>query len=338
MEDVTSAATLPRPAAAIRSTDVSTRPPVSTDLPALRLTPGPAPRPLVFGTRGSPLARWQTDHTRALLGGTGTVQVIETRGDRDLDTPLPLIGGKGLFTAELEAAMRDGRIDAAVHSLKDLPVDDPEGLVTVAVLPRHDPRDAMATRHGSFAALPQGARVGTSSRRRAAQLLAARPDLDVVPLRGNVQTRLSRATSGELDAVVLAVAGLERLGLGDQVTERLAVTVMLPAPGQGAVAVQCRADDREAIDFLRQIDHAPTRRATTAERTFLHELGGGCSAAVAALATPLGDTGLLQLTAMVLSHDGAEVIRVDGSHTDPVALGQRLAQRAMDRGAAELLG
>lgn len=317
---------------------MSTRPPALSDLPAIRMTPGAPPRPLVFGTRGSPLARWQTDHARALLGGGGVVQVVETRGDRDLETPLPLIGGKGLFTAELEAAMRAGTIDAAVHSLKDLPVDDPDGLVTVAVLPRHDARDALVTRHGSLAALPPRAQVGTSSRRRAAQLLALRPDLDVVPLRGNVQTRLARAQSGAVDAVVLAVAGLERLGLGDAITERLDPTVMLPAPGQGAVAIQCRADDRETIDFLRQVDDRPTRLATTAERTFLHALGGGCSAAVAAYATPIGDSGLLGMTALVLSHDGADVIRLDGSDADPVALGSRLAERAMARGAAELLG
>jgi len=321
---------------------VSTPNPTSADRPAARYTPGTAPRPLVFGTRGSPLALQQTTgvqeaYAAAHAGVQATLRVIETRGDRDLTTPLPEIGGKGLFTAELEAAMRAGEIDAAVHSLKDLPVEDAPGIVVAAICRRADPRDVLVSRYGSIAALPAGGRVGTSSRRRAAQLLAIRPDLVIVPVRGNVATRL-RAADGNLDGVVLAAAGLDRLGIEPGTAARLDPSEMLPAPGQGAVAVQCRADDRAAIEALRALDDAATRAAVTAERTFLHALGGGCSSAVGALAEPIAGTGLVRMTALVASLDGREVLRLEGSDTDPKALGERLATRALARGAAQLLG
>lgn len=318
---------------------MSIRPSVA-DSAALRFSPGTAPRPLVIGTRGSLLAQWQTDWVRRELHGLGvetSTQTIETRGDRDLETPLPEIGAKGLFTAELEAAMRAGTIDAAVHSLKDLPVEAPEGLVVAAVCRRADPRDVLVSSKGTLATLPKGARVGTSSRRRAAQLLHVRPDLRIVPLRGNVETRIRKALGDDLDAAVLAGAGVARLGMGEFVREHLEPSVMLPAPGQGAIAVQCRADDREAIDTLRRLDDPAARAATTAERAFLHALGGGCSAAIGAFAEPLGETGLITMSALVASPDGRDVIRIDGSDVDPVALGQRLARRARARGADELL-
>jgi len=285
------------------------------------------------------LALWQTEWVRRELAGLGaesSARLFETRGDRDLETPLPAIGGKGLFTAELEDAMRRGEIDAAVHSLKDLPVGDADGLTIAAICHRADPLDVLISARWTLAELPARARVGTSSARRGAQLLAGRPDLQIVPLRGNVETRVRRGTQ-EMDAAVLAAAGIERLGLAEHVRERLSPAVMLPAPGQGAIAVQCRADDREAIDTLRRIDHAPTRAAVTAERTFLHALGGGCSAAIGALAEPLGDTGLLRMSAIVCSADGSASIRVEGSDADAVRLGERLAGRARARGAEELL-
>ena len=315
--------------------------PTSANRAASSYGPGAAPRPLVLGTRGSPLAlrqtEWVCEAYATAHGVRPSLQVVETRGDLDLHTPLPEIGGKGLFTAELETAMRSGAIDAAVHSLKDLPVEEVPGLVIAAVCRRADPRDVLVSRHGSIAELPAGARVGTSSRRRAAQLRALRPDLQIVPVRGNVATRLHAAES-ELDAVVLAAAGLDRLGIDSVIALRLEPTEMLPAPGQGAIAIQCRADDRAAIESLRVLDDHATRLAVTAERTFLHALGGGCSSAVAALAEPLGETGLLRMTGLVASQDGREVLRIEGSDTDPVALGRRLASRALARGAEQLLG
>ena len=245
---------------------------------------------LTIGTRGSALARWQTDWVQARLQAAWPdlhcdLRLFQTSGDKILDRPLPEIGGKGLFTEELENALRSGEIDLAVHSLKDLPIDDAAGLTVGAIGEREDPRDVLISRqYFTLAHLPRGARVGTSSLRRAAQLLAARPDLKILSLRGNVDTRLRKAMQGEYDAIVLAAAGVLRLGFESHIAEYLSFDVMLPAPGQGAVAVQCRADDHRTIDLLRPIDHTLTRSAVTAERAFLNGLGGGCSAPVAAYA------------------------------------------------------
>ncbi len=302
----------------------------------------PTTRPLVIGTRGSQLARWQTDWVCAALAQAWPALGIELRpfttaGDRLLDQPLPAIGGKGVFTEELEHALRANAIDLAVHSLKDLPVADAPGLALGAIGQREDARDVLITRDGAtFSTLPHAARVGTSSPRRTAQLLAARPDLKLLPVRGNVDTRVRKALSGEYDAVVLAAAGVLRLGLGGYIAEYLPFEQMLPAPGQGAIAVQCRAGDERVQSLLRPLDHAPTRAAVTAERAFLAGLGGGCAAPIAAYASQdLGPS--LALIGLVASADGQRVIRVSGHGDDASALGAGLAAQALAQGARELL-
>jgi hydroxymethylbilane synthase len=300
-------------------------------------------RALTLGTRGSALARWQTAWVIARLKIAWpeldcTIKLFQTSGDKILDRPLPEIGGKGLFTEELENALKTGEIDLAVHSLKDLPIDDAAGLTLGAICPREDAHDVLIARdRWTLASLPHGARIGTSSLRRSAQLLAARTDLQILPLRGNVDTRIRKALSGDYDAIVLAAAGILRLGLSHHITEYLSFKVMLPAPGQGAMAVQCRAADHSTLDLLQPIDHAATRSAVVAERAFLNGLGGGCSAPVAALATFQLPTSNIQLTGLVASLDGQRVIRLSHEGTDPIEVGTQLAQQALAQGAAELI-
>lgn len=300
---------------------------------------------LTLGTRTSELALWQTNHVIQLLqaawpGLTCQISPFVTQGDKTQASgkPLPAIGGKGVFTLELEEALRSGTIDLAVHSLKDLPVEDAPGLTIGAISSRADVRDVFVARNGwTLATLPPNAVVGTSSTRRAAQLLIARPDLQIKSIRGNVGTRVRKVLDGDYDATVLAAAGLERLGLTDAVTEKLSLEVMLPAPGQGALAVQCRADDQATLALLAAIDDADGRAAVTAERQFLHELGGGCSAPVAAYATVVDSPKrLFQMHALVASPDGQQVVRVQGSG-DAAILGSRLAQQALAEGVASLL-
>ncbi len=305
---------------------------------------------LIIGTRGSTLARWQTEWVQARLQAAWPdlrceQRLLQTSGDKILDKPLPQIGGKGLFTEELENALRSGEIDIAVHSLKDLPIDAAPGLIIGAIGEREDPRDVLISRrYFTLAHLPQKARIGTSSLRRAAQLLALRPDLKILSLRGNVDTRIRKAMQGvngtsDYDAIVLAAAGVLRLGFGLHIAEYLSFDVMLPAPGQGAIAVQCRADDQRTLDLLRPIDHAPTRSAVLAERAFLNGLGGGCSAPVAAYAQSAisHQPSAISLAGLVASTDGQHVIRVSGEDPDPIALGHGLAQQALAQGAQELL-
>lgn len=296
---------------------------------------------ILFATRPSALARWQTQWVIQALqaahpGLTCREYVLTTQGDRTLDRPLPEIGGKGLFTQELEAELLHGRVQAAVHSLKDLPVEPAPGLVIGAIPERAEARDALISAGGyRLAELPPQAVVGTSSLRRGAQLRAARADLQIESLRGNVDTRLRKAQDALYDAIVLAGAGLVRLELADQVSEWLPLSVMLPAPGQGALAVQCRADDRQTLALLATLEHAPTRAAVSAERAFLTGLGGGCAVPVAAYAQV--DAGEVALQARVLSPDGHDRIDLTGRDTDPQALGRRLAAQALSLGAVDLL-
>jgi hydroxymethylbilane synthase len=302
-----------------------------------------ATRTLTLGTRPSKLARWQTDHVIQLLQAAWPdldcrVVTFTTTGDKTLDRPLPEIGGKGVFTEELECALRAGEIDLAVHSLKDLPIDDSPGLTIAAVSEREDARDVFISHAGwTLATLPQSARVGTSSLRRSAQLLAARPDLTLLPLRGNVDTRIRKALQGDYDAIVLAAAGVLRLSLGEHITEYMPFEVMLPAPGQGALAVQCRADDAATRELLAAIDDPASRAAVTVERAFLDALGGGCSAPVAAYARCGMQNAECRMTGLVASLDGRHVIRVSGIGSDPVVLGRQLAQQALAQGAGEFL-
>jgi hydroxymethylbilane synthase len=298
---------------------------------------------VILGTRASALARAQTEAVIGLLtaawpGLECATKVIATAGDRTQASgePLPEIGGKGLFTAELEGALRNGDIDLAVHSLKDLPTEDAEGVVIAAISEREDVRDCLVARQGStLADLPGGAVVGTSSLRRGAQLLALRPDLDVRSIRGNVDTRIGKVRAGEYDAAVLAAAGVRRLGLEHEVAEWLGAETMLPAPGQGALAVQSRADDEAILALVAELDHPRARAETTAERAFLRALGAGCAAPVAALATTT-TTPRARLQGLVASVDGQQMVRVEGEG-EPHEIGERLAHEAFAAGADRIL-
>lgn len=296
---------------------------------------------IIIGTRTSPLALWQTNYVKQKLEELWPslvcrLETFVTQGDKTLDKPLPEIGGKGLFTAELEAALLDGRIDIAVHSLKDLPVADAAGLTVGAISPRADVRDVLVAREKwTLGNLPLGATVGTSSLRRQAQLLHARPDLNIQSIRGNVDTRLRKVQEGQYDATILAAAGLTRLGLENHITQYLPLDIMLPAPGQGALAVQCRVADTAVLSLLAAIDDAETRGCVTAERAFLDGLGSGCSLPVAAYATRQNDD--IMLTGLVAAGDGSRVIEVQGYGRDPHQLGADLAAQALAQGAAALL-
>lgn len=303
------------------------------------------PMKLRLGTRGSQLARWQTDYVAALLQTAWprmqiATLVITTKGDRTLDTPLPLIGGKGLFTLELEESLRCEEIDIAVHSLKDLPTESPAGLTLGAIPARANPADVLISRAAhTLASLPHGATVGTSSKRRAAQLLAHRPDLHIIDIRGNVDTRIRKVqdADGPYDATVLAYAGVARLERLDVVSEILPFDLMLPAPGQGALGVQCR-DHATARTLLAPICDAETTAAVTAERAFLAALGGGCATPVAALATV--EDGVLRLQGRVTAPDGTQQVDVvvHGSVHCPARVGLDAARQALAQGASGLIG
>ncbi|MBX5491805.1 MAG: hydroxymethylbilane synthase [Chloroflexi bacterium] len=300
-------------------------------------------RPLRLGTRGSKLALRQAELVRDALcvhhpGLVVELVTITTRGDRLADVPLQQISGQGVFARALEDALLAGTIDCAVHSLKDLPGVARPGLVLAAFPPREDARDALVARTApSFAALPHGARVATSSPRRAAQLLAARPDLEIVPIRGNVDTRLRKLAEQQLDATVLAVAGLQRLGLAEWITEALPLGLCLPAVGQGALAVQGRAGDTTTQALVAPLDDAPTRAAVEAERGLLAALGGGCRVPIAGHATVEGTT--LRLQGLLAAPDGRTVLRdqVTGPTEAAAALGRELAERLLAAGGAALV-
>ena len=298
---------------------------------------------IVIGTRSSKLALWQADYIQAKLRERyPELPVVEkrmtTKGDRVLDAPLAKIGGKGLFTKELEQAMLAGEIDIAVHSLKDMPTELPPGLVLAAVTERFDAGDAVVSpRYGTLANLPQGAKVGTSSLRRRAQLLAQRPDLEIVSLRGNVNTRLQKLEDEDFDAIILAVAGLKRLGFGERITEVLDKSVCLPAVGQGALAIEARADDEEMIARLAFLDDAAMRAAARAERAFLARVEGGCQVPVGVYATAEGTT--LAIEAVIASLDGARLYRSSrtGSVAAAEALGRGLAEELLAAGGEAIL-
>jgi hydroxymethylbilane synthase len=310
-----------------------------------------------IGTRGSHLARWQAewvaDRLRGLHPGLDVELIeIKTQGDRDRNTPLAAMatGGTGLFTKEIQRAVGDGSVDVAVHSLKDLPTQCSAGLILAAVPLREDVADALiAPRHRTLDALPTGARVGTSSPRRRAQLLYRRPDLEIATLRGNVETRLNQALAGRLDAVVLAWAGLKRLGLERHVTHRLEPPEFLPAVGQGALGIECRHGDAAVLALLQALDDPATHRAVRAERAALAELEGGCIIPMAAWARDVeGDESAgegqpdgpaMAIDAVVFDPDGRERVAASlrGPRDDPDGLGRRAAQVLRDRGAEPLL-
>src|SRR5215472_7712071 len=292
---------------------------------------------LVIASRGSQLALWQARWVSAQLTAAGhecRIDIIKTTGDKITDVPLAQVGSKGLFTKEIEEALLDGRADLAVHSLKDLPTELPDGLVLAAIPEREDPRDAVLGR--KLADLKPGAKVGTSSLRRAAQLRALRPDLTIESIRGNLDTRIRKLDEGPYESIILAAAGLKRLGWANRIAEILSVDRMCPAVGQGALAIEARAAGA-GFDACQALDHAATHAAVTAERGVLGALGGGCQVPIGAHARVMGDT--IQLLAIVASPDGAEIIR--GESTGPAsqadAIGRRLGADLLTRGAAKIL-
>jgi hydroxymethylbilane synthase len=297
--------------------------------------------PLRIGTRGSRLALWQANYVSArlrALAGERAVELVEiqTAGDQVHDLPLAQIGGDGVFTKEIQRALLAGTVDVAVHSLKDLPTLPVDGLILAAVPPRGATGDVFIShRHARFDTLPTGATVATSSLRRRAQVLWRRPDLQLVDIRGNVETRLRKLTEEGLDALILARAGLERLGLAAEITEVLDAAWMLPAVGQGALGLECRADDRASRDLLAHLDDAATHHAVLAERAFLRTLGGGCQVPIGAIATATG--GHVQLRGVVLSPDGKERIEGQKEGTPAEGVGQQLAEDLLQRGARRLL-
>jgi hydroxymethylbilane synthase len=303
----------------------------------------PLGKPLRIATRKSQLALWQAEHVAALLRGAHPGLEVElvpmvTQGDRIQDRTLAAIGGKGLFIKELEVALEEQRADIAVHSMKDLPGDLPEGLIIAAVLERADARDALLTASArGLDDLPRGARVGTSSLRRQAQLLAARPDLKLETLRGNVDTRLRRLDDGDMDAIVLACAGLTRLGLESRITALLDPKICLPAVAQGVIGIECRGADSRTRGLVTVLNHQDTRIAMDAERAFAHRLGGSCQSPIAAHARLDGQR--LRLDGLVAEPDGSRLLRdsVSGGIDDPAALGALLAERILAAGADSLL-
>jgi hydroxymethylbilane synthase len=296
-----------------------------------------------IATRKSPLALWQAEHVAQRLREAHPALGIEllplsTRGDEVLDRSLAAIGGKGLFLKELEVAMRDGRADLAVHSLKDMPARLDAGFELAAILARADCADAWVSNDfASIDALPPGARVGTSSLRRAAQLRARRADLDVADLRGNVGTRLAKLDRGDYAAIILAVAGLERMGLSARIRARLAPPAWLPAPGQAAIAVEVRIGDERVTTLLEALDDPPTRRAVAAERALNAELGGDCTMPLGAWCD-LGANAGLHLHGLVGDAGDGRVVRADASGDDPDAVGREVARLLRQNGADELLG
>lgn len=297
---------------------------------------------LRIGSRGSQLALWQANHVAEKLRTQGhevSIEIIRTTGDTMHNLAFAQVGAKGMFTKEIEDALQEHRIDLAVHSLKDLPTTLAEPFALAAIPERADPRDAfISVRYESFAALPPGARIGTSSLRRQAQLRAQRRDLEYVEFRGNVDTRLRKLTEGQVEAIILAAAGLERLGLTAHVRERFPALILCPAAGQGALAIESRADDHATIAALSFLNHAPTRFAVTAERAALAALGGGCQVPIGIHCAPVGDE--FTITGAVAAADGASRIRAELEHqpgTSPEALGERLAQRLLEQGAEAIL-
>lgn len=298
---------------------------------------------LIIGTRQSLLALWQSNHIADRLREqypecTVTLKKIVTKGDRILDVPLAKIGGKGLFTKELEIELLDGEIDLAVHSLKDMPTVLPDGLCLTAITQRANAGDAfVSNKYDTIEALPQGAVLGTSSLRRKAQLLAVRPDLQIVDLRGNVDTRLRKLDEGQMDAIILAASGLHRLGYDERIKEIIPYSFCLPAVGQGALAIECRTDNTKIRQMLQFLNDQPTKQATDAERAFLGLIEGGCQVPIGVHAITSNDK--ITVTAVIASLNGSKILRdtITGEATDAVSLGQKLGQKMLDQGGQAIL-
>jgi hydroxymethylbilane synthase len=296
---------------------------------------------LVIGTRGSKLALWQANWVRDQLVAAGAeveIRIIKTTGDKLVNVPLNQSGTKGLFIKEIEEALADGIVDLAVHSLKDLPTEQPPGLTVAAVPPREDARDVLISREGTdLIALPAGSKVGTSSLRRQSQLRALRRDVEVVPTRGNLDTRLRNLDAAEYDALVVAAAGIHRLGSRQRVTEYFAVAAMCPAVGQGALAIEVRKGDDRIERAVQPLDHRMTHQAVRAERAALRELGGGCQVPIAIHARCEDDC--LSLLGVVAAIDGSRIVRAanSGPAVEPERLGAEVARSLVEQGAREIL-
>ncbi|HTZ97223.1 MAG TPA: hydroxymethylbilane synthase [Terriglobales bacterium] len=294
---------------------------------------------LRIGSRGSQLALWQANHVSALLRERGhqvEIEIIKTTGDKITDVALAKVGTKGMFTKEIEEALAEGRVDLAVHSLKDLPTELAAGFEIAAVTKRENPRDVFCSvKYAGVDELPDGARVGTSSLRRQAQLKALRPDLEIYPLRGNVDTRLRKLEAGEYDAVILAAAGLNRLGKTNLIKQVIPADVMCPAAGQGALGIEIRAGDSATREHLKFLDDADARAATTCERALLNKLGGGCQVPIGAFAEVRD--GKLHLDALVADPDGSKVLRESREGADPVSLGESVGEILLRRGGDAIL-
>ncbi len=298
-------------------------------------------RTMVIGSRGSSLALWQANWVRqrlAALGCEARIEIIKTTGDKLPEAPLAASGTKGVFIKEIEEALLEGRVDLAVHSMKDLPVEQPEGLLIAAVPEREDARDVLISKNWSkLSDLPRGARLGTGSLRRSSQIRALRPDLEIVPVRGNVDTRLKKLDRGDYQAIVLAAAGLLRLGFGERIGQRFSESEMCPAVGQGALAIEAHRNSRDALSIAGALNHEATQLAVRAERTVLRALGGGCKLPLAAHARVEDDK--LHLRGVVASPDGLHVIRAEssGPFENPEALGSSVAEDLIRQGAHALL-
>lgn len=296
-----------------------------------------------IGTRGSQLALWQADWVKSNLQSTYPslsveLVIIKTKGDKILDVPLAQVGGKGLFVKEIEAAIIDGRVDLAVHSMKDMPSMIPEELTIGAIPHRETPEDVLISKNDlAFSELPAGARIGTSSLRRSAQLLHLRPDISIIPLRGNLDTRLKKLDTEDMDAIVLAAAGVKRLNFGNRITQYLDETQMLPAVGQGALCIEIRKNDTDIFSLVEPMDHLPTRIVVSAERAFLNRLEGGCQVPIAAHGKIDGNN--ITLTGLVANVEGTVLIRdsVIGPKAESETLGIALAERLLSKGAQEIL-
>ena len=299
---------------------------------------------ITIGTRKSLLALWQSNYIKSCLEKEYPdcevrLQKIVTKGDKILDVPLSKIGGKGLFTKEIETTLLDGEVDLAVHSLKDMPTKLPDGLCLTAITERAVVGDAfVSNKYNAFAEMPAGAVLGTSSLRRKAQLLAKRPDLDIRDLRGNVDTRLHKLDEGQYDAIILAAAGLTRLGYGDRIKETLPCDFCIPAVGQGALAIECRTDNKEVRAMLEFLNHPATKSCTDAERAFLGLVEGGCQVPIGVHADII-ENGKMHVTAIIASLDGSTLLRdeIDGDAANAVALGQTLGKRMLDNGGRKIL-
>lgn len=298
-------------------------------------------KPIVVASRRSELAltqtRWVIAQLKQIRPDTDfVIKEFVTKGDRILDVTLSKVGGKGLFVKEIEQALLEGEADFAVHSMKDMPAILPEGLTIGAIPVREDARDVLISKNGaSIEELPEGAIIGTSSLRRQAQLLHYRPDLQIETLRGNIDTRLRKLDSGNYDAIILAAAGLIRMGWSSRVNQYLPEDICLPAVGQGALAIECRADDTEMLELIRQLHHHETALVTMAERAFLHRLEGGCQVPIAAYAEVDGSR--IRLTGLVATPDGSRVVKDFAAGTHPKALGEELAEQLIAKGAGEIL-